>query len=209
MRSRYRQASDGLSRRKPKLRKVQSTEQEITDSTILTASGGKLNFYSWNLLALAGVPFSIIKFKLNPIFFGIVIGILILIVLLNNVEYFIAENDRLIVLNKSVLNLSFMNKKQTFNFNEINKITAVIKINERAYIMDWISNLTNKIKISTSNTLEIEMRNGKKNNISTQLVKESLMPIFDFMEGKGVKIETILSEQQKFFLWLIFKIKQV
>ena len=65
--------------------------------------------------------------------------------------------------------------------------------------MDWISNLTNKIKISTSNTLEIEMRNGKKNNISTQLVKESLMPIFDFMEGKGVKIETIYPNNKNFF----------
>lgn len=174
------------------MKQRQTTNKEITDSTILTASGGKLSFYSWNLLVLAGVPFSIIKFNQNHLFFGIVIGILILIILpFNYVEYFIAENDKLIVLNKSVFFLSFMNKKQTFNFNEIHKITAVIKINERTYIMDWISNLTNKIKLSTSNTLEIEMKNGKKNNISTQIVREGLMPIIDFMEAKGVKIETI------------------
>jgi hypothetical protein len=182
--------------RKPKLRKVlleqQSTNTEITDSTVLTVSGRKLSFYSWNLLALAAIPFSIIKFNQNHLFFGIVIGILIFIILpLNYIEYFIAESDKLIVLYKKVFFLSFLNKRQTFNFSEINKITAVIKINERTYIMDWVSNLTSTFKLSTSNTIDIEMKNGKEIDIGTEIVKEDLLPIIDFMEAKGVKIETI------------------
>ena len=93
-----------------------------------------------------------------------------------------------------------MNKKQTFNFNEIHKITVVIKINERAYIIRWISNLTNKIKLTTSNTLEIEMKNGKHNNIGTEIVKEKLIPIIDFMEAKGVRIETIYPNNKNILL---------
>jgi hypothetical protein len=173
------------------LLKQQSTT-EITDSTILTATGRKLSFYSWNLLVLAAIPFSIVKFNENPTFFGIVIGIMILIILpFNYVEYFIAENDKLIVLYKKDFFLSFLNKRKTFNFSEIDKITAVIKINERTYIMDWVSNLTNTIKWSTSNTIDIEMINGKKDSIGTEIVKEDLLPIIDFMKAKGVKIEIV------------------
>jgi len=179
------------------LSEQQSTNTETTDSTILTASGRKLSFYSWNLLVLAGIPFSIIKFNENHLFFGIVIGILIFIILpLNYIEYFIAENDKLIVLYKNVFFLSFLNKRQTFNFSQINKITAVIKINERTYIMDWVSNLTSTFKLSTSNTLDIEMKNGKTKSIGTEIVQEDLIPLIDFMEAKGVKIETIYPNNQ-------------
>lgn len=183
------------------MKKRQSTNKGITDTTILTVSGGKLNYYSWNMLVLAGVPFCLTKFNQNPTFFGIVIGILILIIIpLNYVEYFIAENDKLIVFNKSVFFLSFLNKKQIFNFNEINKVIVVIKINERAYLMNWVLNLTNKIKLTTSNTLEIELKNGKKNSIATKIVKEKLIPIIDFLEAKGVRIQTIYPNNKNILL---------
>lgn len=193
----YKNFPTSFVRTKPKIRKVQLKQRQLTykeniDSTILTVSEGKLNFYLWNLLVLAGVPFCLIEFNQNPTFFGILIGIFLLIILLfNSVEYLIVENDKLIVLNKSVFFLSFMNRKKIFHFNEIHKVAAVIKINEKAYINHWIWNLTNKIKFTTSNQLEIVMKNGRKNIISMAIFEEKLIPIINFMKTKGVEIETI------------------
>jgi len=159
------------------------------DYPVITASGGWYPYYFLNLVVFIGVSFLVPKYTGNPGFIGVAIGILIFVVLpINSVEYFFAENEQLVVLYKKVFFLQFLNRKRRFRYKEIQKITAILAMDKEPTIIAFIGNLLSRYS-SPVNSLEIEMKNGKKKNVATNICNEKLLPILNFMQSKEVDIQ--------------------
>ena len=140
------------------------------DLPVITESGGRLAYYFINTCILIAVPYLVTKFNQNPTVIGVLISILIFVILpFSFVEYFFVEKDKLVVLYKSVFFLQFLNRKRIFKYNEIEKITATLKHDKRTDITAFIIDLTSKFTAMSLNVLEVEMKNGKKKYINTQI----------------------------------------
>ena len=137
------------------------------------------------------------KYNENPILITILLGILILVFLpLNYIEYLFAENDKLIVLYKSVFFLQFLNRKRTFKYDEIKKITATLKNDRKTDITAFMIDLTTKFTAMSFNVLEVEMKNGKIKYINSKIYIAKLLPIINFMQSKGVDIKIIYPDNK-------------
>ena len=167
------------------------------DSPVLTESGGRLRYYYLNIFIFIAVSLLLTKFSQNPTVISVFIGILIFIVLpINKIEYFLTEEDRLVVLFKRVFLLQFLNRKRIFKYDEIEKITATLKHDKKTDITAFIVDLTTSFTVMSFNVLEVQMKNGKIKNINTKLFKEQLLPIINFMQSKGVDIKIIYPDNK-------------
>jgi hypothetical protein len=46
------------------------------------------------------------------------------------------------------------------------------------------------------NSLEVEMKNGKKRSIATKIYNEKLLPILNLMQSRGVEIQIIYPDNK-------------
>ena len=169
------------------------------DSVIFKEWGASISYYFLNGVVFFSIPFLLIKFNENPNLIIVLLGILILVILpLNYIEYFLVENDKLIVIYKKIFFLQFLNRRRIFIYDEIDQITITLKLDQRADIASLITNFTTKIKFMPSNVLEVEMKNGKKKSISTEIYANKLLPIIKFIQSKGVEIKTIYPDKKVF-----------
>ena len=167
------------------------------DRSMLTVSGNRFRYYFLNIFVLIGVIYLVPKFNENPTLIAVLLGILILVFLpLSYVEYLFAQNDKLIVLYKSVFFLQFLNRKRIFRYDEIKKITATLKHDKKTDITAFIIDLTSKFTAMSFNVLEFEMKNGKKKYVNSKIYLEKLLPIINFMKSKGVEIQVIYPDNK-------------
>lgn len=168
-----------------------------TDIPIHTASGNRFRYYFLNTFVLIGVIYLVTKFNENPTLISVLIGILVFVCLpFSYVEYLFAENDKLIVLYKSVFFIQFLNRKRIFKFDEIKKITATLKLDKKTDISAIIIDFTTKFTAMSFNVLEVEMKNGKTKYINSKIYIEKLLPIINFMQSKGVDIQIIYPDNK-------------
>jgi uncharacterized membrane protein (Fun14 family) len=168
-----------------------------TKSAIITESGGRLRYYFMNIVVFSVVSYLLTKFNQNSKVISVVIGVFIFVVLpLNAIEYIFAEEDKLVVLFKRVFFLSFLNRKRIFKYDEIEKITATLKNDEKTDITAFIIDLTTKFTAMSLNVLEVEMKNGKTKYINSKIYIEKLLPIINFMQSKGVDIQIIYPDNK-------------
>jgi hypothetical protein len=169
-------------------------------SVIYTASGGRLVYYFLNVGTLIALTYLITRYNENPKVISIIIGLLVLWILpVNMVEYFFAENDRLIILYKRVFFLQFLNRKRVFKFNEIKQVSATLKIDMKTDVEAFLINLTSKFMVMATSPIVIEMKNGKKKYINTRVYKHELLPILDFMKSKGVDVRITFPNEKDLF----------
>ena len=168
-----------------------------TESAIFTESGGRLRYYFINIFIFIAVSYLLTKFNQNPRIISVLLGILLFVFLpINYVEYVFAEKDKLVVLYKSVFFLQFLNRKRIFKYDEIKKITATLKNDEKTDISAFIINLTSKFKAISFNVLEVQMKNGKIKYINSKIYIDKLLPIINFMQSKGVDIQIIYPDNK-------------
>jgi hypothetical protein len=174
------------------LKHQQITSNNDSNLPVLTASGNRLRYYFLNIFVLISVIYLVTKYNENPTLITVLIGILVFIFLpFSFVEYLFAENDKLIVLYKSVFFLQFLNRKRIFKYDEIKKITATLKNDEKTDITAFSIDLTTKFTAMSFNVLEVEMKNGKIKYINSKIFIAKLLPIINFMQKKGVDIQII------------------
>ena len=168
-----------------------------TESSIITESGGRLAYYFINAFIFIAVPLLLTKYNENPTLITVLTCILIFVFLpLNYVEYLFTENDKLIVLYKSVFFLQFLNRRRKFKYDEIKKITATLKHDKKTEIIAFVIDVTSKFTAMSSNALVVEMKNGKTKYINTKIYKEKLLPIINFMKSKGVDIQVFYPDNK-------------
>ena len=173
------------------------TENNDKHFAVLTASGGRLVYYFLNVAVLLALPYLITKFNENPKLIGVLIGLLIFWILpVNMVEYFFAEEDKLIVLYKRVFFLQFLNRKRVFMYDEIDHISATLKIDRKTSVEAFMINMTSKFMIMATNPIIIEMKNGKRKYVNTRIYKSELLPILTFMQRKGVDVKILYPNQK-------------
>ena len=166
-------------------------------SIVLKESGGRLAYYFINTVIFIAVPYLLTKFDENSTVIGVLIGILILFFLpINMVEYFFVDEDKLVVLYRKVFFLQFFNRRRIFKYDEIKKITVTLKHDRRTDITAFFIDLTSKFAAVSLNELVVEMKDGKEKYINTQIYKENLLPIINFMQNKGVDIEITYPNQK-------------
>lgn len=164
---------------------------------IISESGGRLSYYFISLFVLVAVPYLVSKFNENPTLITILIAILLFIFLpMCFVEYFFVEKDKIIVLYKSLFFLQFLNRKRVIKYDEIERIIATLKHDKKTDIASFFINITSKFTAMSLNVLEVQMKNGKKKYINTQIYKENLMPIIDYMKNRGVDIQIIYPDKR-------------
>lgn len=171
-----------------KLKKIDKNQER---TPVIIESGGRLVNYFLNLCVFAGLPYFLSKYDKNPSLMIVLIGVLITILLFNCIEYFYVGEKELVICYKKIFFLQFLNRKRIFKYEDIKNITVTLKHNKRSEIASFIFNLTNKIKIDSSNEFEIEMKSGKKRYLNTEIYKDKLMPIIEFIRSKGVEIKTL------------------
>lgn len=145
------------------MKRQQITSSDDTEPPIITESGGRLGYYYLNIFIFTTVSLLSIRYNQNPTLIGVLIGILVFLFLpINYVEYVFADNNKLVVLYKRVFFLQFLNRKRTFKYDEIKKITATLKNDEKTDITAFIIDLTTKFTAMSFNVLEV--RNEKRKN---------------------------------------------
>ena len=162
------------------------------NNIIIMEHGNKAGFYFQNILIFSAIGYLVTQFTENPLLICILIFLLFFIFLpLNSVSYFFVTEQNFLIVYKRIFFLQFINRKRMFQFNQIKKITAILKHDKRSDLIAFMINLNTNFTAFSSNTLDIEMLDGTKKLIKTDIYKQRLLPLFDFMKRKGVEIEII------------------
>lgn len=167
-------------------------EYTTRNNTIIMEHGNKAGFYFQNILIFTAIGYLVTQFTENPLLISILLFLLFFIFLpMNSVSYFFVTEKNFLILYKRIFFLQFINRKKMFQFNQIKKITAILKHDKRSDLIAFMINLNTNFTAFSSNTLDIEMLDGTKKTIKTDIYKEKLLPLFDYMKKKGVEIEII------------------
>ena len=173
---------------------LKSNNEGYLDSkgaTVLGEHGGKVVFLGTNIFCLLAIIFLLTKYTENPSAIIIGIVILLLIVAANFVEYFFVESDKFVVIYKSIFFLRFFDRRRVFNYSDIRKVKVTLKRDKKTAFQAFMINFLSSFAAFPRNDLEIEMNSGEIKYLKSKIYKEKLIPLLNFMQKNGVKIEII------------------